>query len=200
MTVAEACRAHIFRAGGDGIYERASYDAPTVMYDRKTLYGNVAPAYSFAAQAVEVEVDTHTGVVTLIRSVVADDVGRALNPLAVEGQICGAVAQGVGWALYEDMRFDEGRLLTDDFRSYTMPVAEAIPDLQTVLVESIEPNGPLGAKGASETAIVPTAGAIANAVAHAVGVRIQSLPITGEKLLDAMLGAQAANRAGGNNA
>jgi len=200
MTVAEACRAHIFRAGGDGIYERASYDAPTVMYDRKTLYGNVAPAYSFAAQAVEVEVDTQTGVVTLIRSVVADDVGRALNPLAVEGQICGAVAQGVGWALYEDMRFDEGRLLTDDFRSYTMPVAEAIPDLQTVLVECIEPNGPLGAKGASETAIVPTAGAIANAVAHAVGVRIQSLPITGEKLLDAMLGAQTANRAGGNNA
>jgi CO/xanthine dehydrogenase Mo-binding subunit len=200
MTVAAACRAHIFRAGGDGIYERATYDAPTVMYDRTTLYGNVAPAYSFAAQAVEVEVDTQTGVVTLIRSVVADDVGRALNPLAVEGQICGAVAQGVGWALYENMRFDEGRLLTDDFRDYTMPVAEALPDLQTVLVESTEPNGPLGAKGASETAIVPVAGAIANAVAHAVGARIQSLPITGEKLLAAMLGARAARDAEGKNA
>ncbi len=200
MTVAEACRAHIFRAGGDGIYERATYDAPTVMYDRKTLYGNVAPAYSFAAQAVEVEVDTQTGVVTLIRSVVADDVGRALNPLAVEGQICGAVAQGVGWALYEHMRFDEGRLLTDDFRDYTMPVAEALPDLQTVLVESTEPNGPLGAKGASETAIVPAAGAIANAVAHAVGVRMQSLPITGEKLLAAMLGTQTRKDAEGKNA
>ncbi len=200
MTVAEACRAHIFRAGGDGIYERATYDAPTVMYDRKTLYGNVAPAYSFAAQAVEVEVDTQTGVVTLIRSVVADDVGRALNPLAVEGQICGAVAQGVGWALYEHMRFDEGRLLTDDFRDYTMPVAEALPDLQTVLVESTEPNGPLGAKGASETAIVPAAGAIANAVAHAVGARIQSLPITGEKLLAAMLGTRIGKDAEGNNA
>jgi len=68
VTVAEACRAHLFRAGGDGIYERASYDAPTVMYDPETLYGNVAPAYSFAAQAVEVEVDTLTGVVRLIRS------------------------------------------------------------------------------------------------------------------------------------
>jgi CO/xanthine dehydrogenase Mo-binding subunit len=200
MTVAEACRAHIFRAGGDGIYERATYDAPTVMYDRKTLYGNVAPAYSFAAQAVEVDVDTQTGVVTLIRSIVADDVGRALNPLAVEGQICGAVAQGVGWALYEHMRFDEGRLLTDDFRDYTMPVAEALPDLQTVLVESTEPNGPRGAKGASETAIVPAAGAIANAVAHAVGARIQSLPITGEKLLAAMLGTRIGKDAEGNNA
>ena len=200
MTVAEACRAHLFRAGGDAIYERATYDAPTVMFDRKTLYGNVAPAYSFAAQAVEVEVDTQTGVVTLIRSVVADDVGRALNPLAVEGQICGAVAQGVGWALYENMRFDEGRLLTDDFRDYTMPVAEALPDLQTVLVESSEPNGPLGAKGASETAIVPVAGAIANAVAHATGARIQSLPITGEKVLAAMLGAQAGTDAEGTSA
>ena len=200
MTVAEACRAHLFRAGGDAIYERATYDAPTVMFDRKTLYGNVAPAYSFAAQAVEVEVDTQTGVVTLIRSVVADDVGRALNPLAVEGQICGAVAQGVGWALYENMRFDEGRLLTDDFRDYTMPVAEALPDLQTMLVESSEPNGPLGAKGASETAIVPVAGAIANAVAHATGARMQSLPITGEKLLAAMLGAQAGKDAEGTSA
>ena len=200
MTVAEACRAHLFRAGGDAIYERATYDAPTVMFDRKTLYGNVAPAYSFAAQAVEVEVDTQTGVVTLIRSVVADDVGRALNPLAVEGQICGAVAQGVGWALYENMRFDEGRLLTDDFRDYTVPVAEALPDLQTVLVESSEPNGPLGAKGASETAIVPVAGAIANAVAHATGARIQSLPITGEKVLAAMLGAQAGTDAEGTSA
>ncbi len=200
MTVGDACRAHLFRAGGDAIYERATYDAPTVMFDRKTLYGNVAPAYSFAAQAVEVEVDTQTGVVTLIRSVVADDVGRALNPLAVEGQICGAVAQGIGWALYENMRFDEGRLLTDDFRDYTMPVAEALPDLQTVLVESSEPNGPLGAKGASETAIVPAAGAIANAVAHATGARIQSLPITGEKLLAAMLGAQAGTEAEGTNA
>ena len=200
MTVAEACRAHLFRAGGDAIYERATYDAPTVMFDRKTLYGNVAPAYSFAAQAVEVEVDTQTGIVTLIRSVVADDVGRALNPLAVEGQICGAVAQGVGWALYENMRFHEGRLLTDDFRDYTMPVAKALPDLQTVLVESSEPNGPLGAKGASETAIVPVAGAIANAVAHATGARMQSLPITGEKLLAAMLGAQAGTDAEGTNA
>jgi len=79
-------------------------------------------------------------------------------------------------------------------------VAEALPDLQTVLVESSEPNGPLGAKGASETAIVPVAGAIANAVAHATGARMQSLPITGEKLLAAMLGAQAGKDAEGTSA
>jgi CO/xanthine dehydrogenase Mo-binding subunit len=199
MTVAEACRAHIFRSGGEGIYERATYDAPTVKYDGN-LYGNVAPAYSFAAQAAEVEVDTETGIVRLVRSVVADDVGRVLNPLAVEGQIRGAAVQGIGWALYEHMRFDEGRLLTDDFRDYTMPVAEALPELQTVVVETTEPNGPLGAKGASETAIVPAAGAIANAVAHAVGARIQSLPITGEKVLAAIGAIHAGEVAEGTHA
>ncbi len=81
-----------------------------------------------------------------------------------------------------------------------MPVAEALPDLQTVLVESIEPNGPLGAKGASETAIVPTAGAIANAVAQAVGARVKSLPITGEKLLAAMADARTGKTAEGKDA
>jgi CO/xanthine dehydrogenase Mo-binding subunit len=186
MTVGEACRLHLFRAGGEGLYTRATYDAPTVMADKETFYGNVAPAYSFAAQAVEVEVDTETGQVTLIDSIVADDCGKALNPQAVEGQIHGAVAQGIGWALYENLEFEDGRLANPDFADYTMPTADSLPPLRSVLVETIDPNGPYGAKGASETSIVPTAGAIANAVYDAVGVRITSLPITPEKVLAAL--------------
>lgn len=186
ITVAEAARLHIFRQGGEGILTRATYDAPTVMADKQTFYGNVAPAYSFAAQAVEVEVDTQTGQVTLIDSYVGDDCGKALNPLAVEGQIHGAVAQGVGWALYEDFVFADGRLANGNFADYHMPTADALPALRHGIVESIDPNGPYGAKGASETALVPTAGAIANAVADAVGVRINSLPITPEKVLAAL--------------
>jgi CO/xanthine dehydrogenase Mo-binding subunit len=127
VTVGEACRLYLFRAGGEGLYTRATYDAPTVMADKRTFYGNVAPAYSFAAQAVEVEVDTETGQIEVIDSIVADDCGKALNPLAVEGQVHGAVAQGIGWALYENFEFEEGRLLNGNFADYTMPTAEALP-------------------------------------------------------------------------
>ncbi len=186
MSVAEAARIHIFRIGGEGIYTRATYDAPTVMADKQTFYGNVAPAYSFASLAVEVEVDTETGQVTVLDCFVADDCGKAINPRAVEGQINGAVMQGIGWTLYENFVFQDGRLVNGNFADYTMATAEASPVLRHAIVESIDPNGPFGAKGASETALVPAAGAIANAICDAVGVRINSLPITPEKILAAL--------------
>jgi len=181
-TLAEIARLHIFRHGGEGIHVRATYDAPTVMHDA-SYYGNVAPSHSFAAQAVEVEVDTCTGQVTVIDSFVADDCGKAINPLAVHGQTHGATVQAIGWALYENLHYEEGRLMNGNFADYTMPTADAVPMLRTDVVESNDPNGPYGAKGASETAILPGAAAIANAVFDAVGVRIQSLPITPEKVL-----------------
>lgn len=181
-TLAEIARLHIFRHGGEGIHVRATYDAPTVMHDAD-YYGNVAPAHSFAAQAVEVEVDTGTGQVTVIDSFVADDCGKAINPLAVHGQTHGATVQAIGWTLYENLQYEDGRLMNGNFADYTMPTADAVPMLRTDVVESNDPNGPYGAKGASETAILPGAAAIANAVFDAVGVRIQSLPITPEKVL-----------------
>jgi CO/xanthine dehydrogenase Mo-binding subunit len=185
ITVAEAARAHIFRAGGEAVSARVTYDPPTVMSD-KNNYGNVAPAYSFAAQAVEVEVDTETGQVRLLDSYTADDCGRAINPMAVHGQTNGAVVQGIGWALYENLQFDEGRLVNGNFADYTIPTADAVPRLRSGIVESNDPNGPYGAKGASETAILPPPGAIANAIQDATGVRINSLPITPEKVLAAL--------------
>jgi CO/xanthine dehydrogenase Mo-binding subunit len=184
-TLAELSRLHIFRHGGQGLQVQSTYDAPTVMHDAN-YYGNVAPAYSFATQAVEVEVDTETGQVTVIDAFVSDDCGKALNPLAVHGQTQGAMAQAIGWTLYEELQIEGGRMMNGNFADYTMPTADSLPSLRTDLIESIEPNGPYGAKGASETAILPGAAAIANAVFDAVGVRINNLPITPEKILAAL--------------
>ncbi|MFN7123883.1 MAG: xanthine dehydrogenase family protein molybdopterin-binding subunit [Hydrogenophaga sp.] len=184
-TLAELARLHVWRHGGEGILVTGSWDAKTVMHDDH-MFGNVAPAYSFAAQAVEVEVDTETGRVTVLDSFVSDDCGKAFNPLAVHGQSNGAAAQAIGWTLYEQLQLDEGRLVNGNFADYNMPTADALPTLRSGIVESNEPNGPHGAKGASETAILPGAPAIANAVYDAVGVRITALPITPQKVLAAL--------------
>jgi len=190
-SLAEVVRHHIWRHGGEGLQVSGTWDAKTEMFDPATLMGNIAPAYSFAAQAVEVEVDTETGQVQVVQSFVADDCGRALNPMAVHGQSNGAAAQAIGWTLYEQLHLDGGRLVNGNFAEYTMPTIDALPELRSGIVESNEPNGPHGAKGASETAILPGAAAIANAVFDAVGVRIVDLPITPEKVLAALRGQAA---------
>jgi CO/xanthine dehydrogenase Mo-binding subunit len=182
VSYGDLARLHIYRHGGEGLQVSATYDPPTVLANAEQ-YGNVAPAYSFAAQAVEVEVDVETGRVTIIDTFVSDDCGKALNPLAVHGQSCGAVAQSIGWTLYEHLQYQDCRLMNGNFADYTMPTADSIPEIRSGIVESNDPNGPYGAKGASETAIVPGAGAIANAVFDAIGVRINTLPITPEKIL-----------------
>jgi CO/xanthine dehydrogenase Mo-binding subunit len=182
---AELARLHVWRHGGEGLQVIGSWDAKTVMHD-DTLFGNIAPAYSFAAQVVEVEVDTETGRVTVVDSFVSDDCGKALNPTAIHGQTNGATVQAFGWALYEQMQLEDGRLMNGNFADYTMATADAVPLLRGGFVESNDPNGPYGAKGASETAILPGAPAIANAVFDAVGVRITDLPITPEKVLAAL--------------
>lgn len=184
-TVAELAKLHVWTHGGEGIQVSGTWDAKTVMHDDK-VYGNIAPAYSFAAQAVEVEVDTETGQVTVLDSYVSDDCGKALNPIAIHGQTNGATVQAFGWALYEQLQLDNGRLMNGNFADYTMATADAVPMLRGGFVESNDPNGPYGAKGASETAILPGAPAIANAVFDAIGVRITELPITPEKILAAL--------------
>jgi len=184
-TIAELAKLHVWTHGGEGIQVSGTWDAKTVMHDDK-VYGNIAPAYSFAAQAVEVEVDTETGQVTVLDSYVSDDCGKALNPIAIHGQTNGATVQAFGWALYEQLQLDNGRLMNGNFADYTMATADAVPMLRGGFVESNDPNGPYGAKGASETAILPGAPAIANAVFDAVGVRITDLPITPEKILAAL--------------
>jgi CO/xanthine dehydrogenase Mo-binding subunit len=200
LTFGELARAHIYRHGGEELAVSTTYDAPTVLaMARPDQYGNVAPGYSFAAQAVEVEVDIETGQVKVLETWVSDDCGKALNPMAVHGQTCGAAAMSIGWTLYEELKYQDCELLNGNFADYTMPTAESLPHIHSGIVESIEPNGPYGAKGASETAMIPGAAAIANAVYNAVGVRIQNLPITPEKVL-AGLRENAASSAGFSHA
>jgi CO/xanthine dehydrogenase Mo-binding subunit len=142
-----------------------------------------SPAPSVAGHLAHVRVDRDTGEVEVIRLVVAQDVGRALNPALVEGQMRGGVAQGLGWALFEELAHDEdGRLLTGSFLDYAIPSAEAVPEIETLIVEVPAPDGPFGAKGIGEAPVVASPAAIANAVAAAAGVRMHRLPITAPRL------------------
>jgi CO/xanthine dehydrogenase Mo-binding subunit len=131
-------------------------------------------------------VDEETGQVTLVNLVAAHDVGKAINPMAVEGQIHGGVGMGIGWALFEDMVTEKGKILNPNFVEYMIPTSNELPNIKSILVEPYDPNGPFGAKGIGEPALNATAPAIANAIFDAVGVRIKSLPMTSEKVLAAL--------------
>lgn len=148
--------------------------------DPETNQGNAYAAYTFATQAAEVEVDTDTGEVTVLRIVAAHDVGKAINPLAVEGQIEGGVAMGIGYALMEKVVLESGRPVTRTFSEYLIPTVKDVPPIISLVVEEKEPSGPFGAKGVAEPATIPTAPAILNAIYDAVGIRITELPATPE--------------------
>lgn len=171
---------------GQSVFGKGHYDPPTGELDRKTGYGNFSAAYSFGAQAVEVEVDKGKGQVRVLKCVAAFDVGHPLNPLAVEGQIEGAIAQGLGFALSESQVYDRGRAMVSSFADYRAPRATDLPEIEVILVETDDPMGPFGAKSVGESGMVPTAAAVANAVYDAIGVRIKDLPITPEKVLAAL--------------
>jgi 4-hydroxybenzoyl-CoA reductase subunit alpha len=146
-----------------------------------------SPAYSFTACVCEVEVDTETGRVDVVRFTDAHDVGKPINPMAVEGQAEGAIAMMLGETLLEDVVFNEkGEILNANLHDYLLPTAQDLPPIDSGTVESYEPRGPFGAKEVGEGATLPVIGAIANAIEDAIGVRIKSLPITAEKVLEAL--------------
>jgi CO/xanthine dehydrogenase Mo-binding subunit len=113
-------------------------------------------------------------------------VGKAINPMAVEGQIEGGVVQGLGYALMEEVLFKEGTILNPDLQDYTIPTAVDIPRIESIVVESNDPAGPYGAKGIGEPTLIPVAPAVANAIFDATGIRMTQIPITAEKLFLAM--------------
>ncbi len=178
-------RARHFREGGQVIIGHGWYDPPNEMVGADGR-GNISATYGFGAQAIEVEVDTETGRVRPLRVVSAHDVGRALNPMYVEGQIEGGVVMGLGYALSEELQVKEGRVINLTPFDYRMPTIMDAPPIETVIVETDDPEGPFGAKGVGEMGTNPTAAAVANAVYDAIGVRINSLPITPEKVLRAL--------------
>lgn len=155
--------------------------------------GSGAPwqAYVFGAQVAEVEVDTVTGEVQVLGMWAVHDVGRAINPRGVEGQIEGGIIQGLGQALMEDYQTRDGHTTTHGFAKYILPTSLDIPQINVRLVEDRDPKSPLGAKGIGEPALVPTAPAIMNAIYDAIGVRITSLPATPEKILAGLAAKEA---------
>jgi len=146
-----------------------------------------ANAPGFSAHLAHVRVDVETGDVELLGYVASQDVGRALNPAAVEGQILGAVAQGIGWGLYEQITHDaDGQMTSGSLMDYALPKAEHVPPIETVVLEIPSPEGPFGARGVGEPPVIPVAGAIANAIHNATGVRPTAIPMTPERLWKAM--------------
>jgi len=147
--------------------------------------GAVAPG--FATQFCDVEVDPETGKVKILRFVAAQDVGRAIHPSYVEGQIQGGVTQGIGWALNEEYIYDQrGHMENPGFLDYRIPVASDLPMIEPVMVEVPNPGHPYGAKGAAEVNICPPMAAIANAIERAVGMRLTELPMSPPKVLAAI--------------
>jgi putative selenate reductase molybdopterin-binding subunit len=141
----------------------------------------------FAAVFAEVEVATETGVVRVVKVVEAVDCGQVVNPHMAEGQVEGAAVQSIGYGLYERMPFDaDGRMAFRSFRDYTIANASDVPELVTILVPTHEPTGPFGAKAVAEIPINGPAPAIANAVFHATGARIRSLPLTPDRVWEAL--------------
>ena len=146
-----------------------------------------SPAFSFSASVCEVEVDMETGKVKVLNFWDAHDCGTAINPMAVEGQVEGAIVMGMSETLLENEVFDsKGKMLNADLHNYLIATSAETPDIDSTIVDSYEPEGPFGAKEVGEGATLPILGAIANAVADAIGVRIFELPITPEKVLKAI--------------
>jgi CO/xanthine dehydrogenase Mo-binding subunit len=143
---------------------------------------------SYHTHLAEVEVDPDTGQVTILRYVVSQDVGRAINPKAIEGQVDGGVLQGIGYALFEDLRLEDGVCVDWGFGTYRLPTAADMPEIELGLVEVPDPVGAYGVKGVAEAPIIPVAGAIANAVADAIGKPVNSIPLTPFAVLKAING------------
>lgn len=138
---------------------------------------------TFAVQGIELEVDTQTGKVRLLRSIQAIDLGKAINPRICRGQATGGSVMGIGYALTEELLMDErGKILNPNFRTYRIPTAADVPPMEVFLVEAADPYGPFGAKGVGEITTNCIAPAIANAIAHATGVRLTQLPMTPERV------------------
>jgi len=176
---------HVGTGESKVVVAEAFYDPPTEMLDRE-MKGNLSCTYAFGTTGVEVEVDKETGEVRILQLFAAHDVGKAINPILVKGQIYGAAYIGVGYGLTEEMKLEQGRVMNPNFLDYKMLTAMDVVPVEPIIIEPGDEDGPYGAKGIGEPGLVPTAPAIANAIYDAIGVRITSLPITPEKVLAAL--------------
>jgi CO/xanthine dehydrogenase Mo-binding subunit len=177
---------HSLTSGLNLVGEGRYVPAPS-SYD-ETGYGNIAVTYSFAAHSAEVEVDKTTGTVTVHKIVAAHDSGKIINLISALGQVYGGVTQGLGMSSYEGYLFDGGRVANASLADYRIPTSLDVPDIVPIFIENEDPEGPYGAKGLGEIVQIPVIGAVANAVADAAGIRVTDLPITAEKVYQALSG------------
>lgn len=170
------------------IIGRGSFIPPNVRdTDKETGQGEKPVAFwTFGCQAVEIEIDTETGEIKVLKVAAAYDVGKAINPQLVIGQIEGGIVQGLGSALLEHQILNEGKVMNPNFVDYKIPAVSDVPEMIIKIVEVPEVTGPFGARGVGEPAMVPTAPAIANAIYNSLGIRINTLPLTAEKVLEAL--------------
>ncbi len=185
VPLGDVAMSRLYRRGGKPISALGTWDPPSGPSDSER-YGNESGSYNFCSHAVKVEVDPQTGQYRILDYVAASDAGTVIYPLGAEGQNEGGVAQGVGYALTEELHMDGGRPLNPNFSDYRIPCIADMPPFNQVFVPSYEPTGPMGAKGIGEIGLDPTAPAIANAIYEAVGVRVKTLPVTPEKVLWAL--------------
>ncbi len=187
LSLAEVAQAALWTGGP--IVGTGAHAVPPTTYDPATLSGAIVTSLAtptYHVHQAEVEVDADTGRVTVTGYAVAQDVGRAINRAAIAGQVQGGVAQGIGYALFEELRLVDGKVAETSLEHYRLPSALDVPAVQLTLLESPSPNGPGGAKGVAEPPIVPVAAAIANAVADAIGQPVRQLPITPFAVLEAL--------------
>jgi CO/xanthine dehydrogenase Mo-binding subunit len=183
VTYDRLARRRMLRQGGSMLMTTTFYDPPTEPQDAGYV-GNISAAYGFGVHVAEVEVDVETGLVQVLNLWCAHDVGRALNRAGVEGQVYGGAVMGLGLALTEELGIADGHILHPTPREYGMLTALGVPPIHLSLVESIDPEGPFGAKGVGEAGLIPVAAAVSNAVADATGVRPRSYPLAPWKVLE----------------
>jgi xanthine dehydrogenase molybdenum-binding subunit len=171
-----------FSRKNEVIITSAYYEPPSEAQDRE-FKGNVSPTYAFATQVAEVAVDLDTGLVTVERITAVHDVGRVINPLLIQGQVHGGVALGLGYCLSEELQIVRGRVQNPNFADYKIMTAPQMPPIDTHFVETLDPEGPYGAKGIGEAPAICTAPAVTNAVYQATGKRFHRLPLNPERVL-----------------
>jgi CO/xanthine dehydrogenase Mo-binding subunit len=188
MSFREAVMAYQASGSSLPLIGRGHYDPPTTALDPRTGIGNLSIAYGFGARVAEVEIDPETGQVKVLSLIQASDLGKAINPQILEGSAEGGISQSVGMALFEGIQYDEkGNVINASYSDYRMPTPLQTPkEIKHIWVETIDPHGPYGAKGIAEVTALGISPAIANAIYDAIGVRFYELPITPEKILNAL--------------
>jgi len=171
---------------GVQLKEAGTFSAPRCEYDIETSQGTTYLQYTYGAVTAEVEVDTETGQVNVLRMVTAYDVGKVINPLSLEGQIEGGTVQGLGYATMEELIHRDGIVLNPSLADYYMPTSLDVPEIKTIVVEYPGDLGPYGAKAIGEPPIVLPAPAIVNAIENAIGVRLNEIPTTPNRVLMAL--------------